>query len=1359
MKLPLLTNILLDQSKDLFWVVNSDFKLVYANERYQSLIKKITGKEHKLLDSAFTDYFGTDYIEKWKTYYTRALCGEYFEVEDHHFNPESNKIEYGLTTLEPLRDDDNKVFAVACQSKDITRIVKQRSEANQLMDASLDVFCTINEQGNFVNVSAAALNHWGYAPEELSGKPYMDYILEEDVPKTNEISAAILSGQEIKSFTNRYKKKDGSIAYNLWSARWDNEAKLMYCVARDGKEKLEQEVKIQQSEQRYKALVQEGSDMVTILDIAGNYKFVSPTNQVVLGIAPDEYIGKNAFQFIHPDDEERTLASLHKVTTTKKVIVKPYRFLNYKKEWRWIETVLTNMIDDPVINGIISNSRDITEKIKQDELIQQSEQRFKSLVQEGSDMISIIDADGKYIYTSPTTTLILGITPEEFKGRNVFDFIHPDDADTCLASLKKIYTEDRVIVPAFRLLNNKKEWRWIESVLTNMMDNPAVRGVVANSRDITETVNNQKQLELNQTHLANAQQVAKVGSWETNLKDLTVTWSDETYRIFGIINDGVDMTHEKFLNNVHPLDREKVNQALKDSFKDNNKSHHLIEHRILTKTGIEKVVEERWSIDFDDKGNPLLAIGSCQDITERKKAEEERNSLQITLENSLNEIYIFDEETFKFIYVNLGALRNLGYYDNEIETLTPLDLKPDFTLASFKNLLSPLINNAKKEIIFFTSHKRKDGSLYPVEVHLQLVSVGNKRRFVAIVLDITERKKAEENIRLVNERLQLATLATNLGIWDWDVVNNSLIWDKTMYSIFGVDEYKFTGAYEAWAATVHPDDIAKGHEDVQSALNDGKKFDVEFRIVWPDKSVRYIKGDAIVIRDNAGKPLRMIGTNHDITERIKAEKEIRDSDKKRRLIMNGSLDAIISINTDGNITFWNLQAEIIFGWKEAEVMGQPLSELIIPEQFRKYHKEGMKHYLETGEEKILNKLMELKAINRKGKEFPIELTIIDIQQGQELFFTAFLRDITKRKNAEEELKFKANLLSTIGQAAIATDLSGVVNYWNKAAESIYGWSLEEAVGQNIMDLTTLDPNKEKAMQIMERLKKGETWSGNFKMQKKNGTDFIALVSNSPVYDENNILSGIIGVSTDVTQQIKNEELLKHYTVELERSNEELEQFAFVASHDLQEPLRMISSFMDLLKRNYKGHLDEKAHRYIDFATDGAKRMKQIILDLLEYSITGKPTEGKEEVDFNKVISEFIQLRRNLISEKRASITFQNLPTLFIYKAAIVQILHCLLDNALKYSKSDMPAVIKVNTKQNESEWEFSVQDNGIGIDPQFCDKIFIIFQRLHNKTEYEGTGIGLSIAKRHVEFLGGRIWVESILGEGSVFYFTIPMKN
>jgi len=246
-----LTEVYLDQSKDLVWMVDLEFQLIYANKSYLTFMKKRTGTERKLNESALVETLGKDDIEKWKAYYLRAFQLGYFEVEEHFYNESSGQIQYNHITFEPLTGDDNKVFAISCQSKDITRVIKQQSEASQLIDASLDVFCTVNAQGEFVYISAPVENHWGYTTEELIGLPYKNLVVEEDVSKTNKITEDIHKGKKVKSFSNRFRRKDGGIAYNLWSATWDETTQLMYAVARDVKEKIKQEEQILHSEQRF----------------------------------------------------------------------------------------------------------------------------------------------------------------------------------------------------------------------------------------------------------------------------------------------------------------------------------------------------------------------------------------------------------------------------------------------------------------------------------------------------------------------------------------------------------------------------------------------------------------------------------------------------------------------------------------------------------------------------------------------------------------------------------------------------------------------------------------------------------------------------------------------------------------------------------------------------------------------------------------------------------------------------------------------------------------------------------------------------------------------------------------------------
>lgn len=238
-------------------------------------------------------------------------------------------------------------------------------------------------------------------------------------------------------------------------------------------------------------------------------------------------------------------------------------------------------------------------------------------------------------------------------------------------------------------------------------------------------------------------------------------------------------------------------------------------------------------------------------------------------------------------------------------------------------------------------------------------------------------------------------------------------------------------------------------------------------------------------------------------------------------------------------------------------------------------------------------------------------------------------------------------------------------------------------------------------------------------------------------------------------QTLNESLRKNIA-ELEVVNEELEQFAFITSHDLQEPLRMITSFLHQLDRKYSDKLDDKARQYINFATEGAVRRKQIILDLLEFSRAGKLNENKNEVNLEELLDQYKLLRSKLIQEKSVKLIHEKLPVISAFSVPLTQTIHCLLDNAIKYSNDSKKPMIAMDVSEEKKHWTFTIKDNGIGIEAEYFDRIFIIFQRLHNRSEYSGTGMGLAIVKKNVESWGGKIWLESEMEKGSTFYFTVP---
>jgi light-regulated signal transduction histidine kinase (bacteriophytochrome) len=224
---------------------------------------------------------------------------------------------------------------------------------------------------------------------------------------------------------------------------------------------------------------------------------------------------------------------------------------------------------------------------------------------------------------------------------------------------------------------------------------------------------------------------------------------------------------------------------------------------------------------------------------------------------------------------------------------------------------------------------------------------------------------------------------------------------------------------------------------------------------------------------------------------------------------------------------------------------------------------------------------------------------------------------------------------------------------------------------------------------------------------------------------------------------------------LEKKNIQLEQFSYAASHDLQEPLRMVTGFLSLLEKKYENIIDVKGKQYIWFAVDGAKRMQQIILDLLEFSHTGRLQETTEDINLNELINEIKILYCTQIEKKNAKIIVEELPIIYSNKIALDQVFQNLISNSLKYCHAEGEVIIKIGAVEKEMYWQFSINDNGIGISKEDFEKVFIIFQRLHGKEKYPGTGIGLAITKKNIEQMGGEIWLESEENKGSTFYFTI----
>lgn len=550
-------------------------------------------------------------------------------------------------------------------------------------------------------------------------------------------------------------------------------------------------------------------------------------------------------------------------------------------------------------------------------------------------------------------------------------------------------------------------------------------------------------------------------------------------------------------------------------------------------------------------------------------------------------------------------------------------------------------------------------------------------------------------------------------------------------------------------------------------------------LVCPDGGEIPIDDSAAPIRDADGTLRGTVLVFRDVTARRRAE----ETSRLLASIVESSDDAIISKDLHGIITSWNAGAERMLGYTSNEMIGRPISLIAPPDRVdempamleRVKNGERIEHY-------------ETVRKSKAGALIGISLTVSPVRDamGRIVGASKVARDITERKQAEERLHrsqeetreakdWLQTTLASIGDAVIATDTQGSVTFLNPVAASVTGWSEEDAKGKTLDEIFVI-ANEETGASVespvTKALREGSIvgLANHTTLTAKDGRHTPIDDSAAPIRDGAGRIIGVVLVFRDVTERKEAESALnesleraRRAARELQaanqallRANEDLKQFAFAASHDLQEPLRMITSYSQLLIDGYRGQFDGEPGICVSFISRGTKRMRELLSDLLAYTqLTGADQAEVEWVDLNAVFQKALDNLASAIEECNAVIHRGDLPLVYGHSAHFLQLFQNLLGNAIKY-RGENRAEVTVATVKDGRNWRVAVTDKGIGIAPEYHERIFGVFKRLHGK-RIPGTGIGLAICQRVVERYGGRIWVESEAAKGATFYFTVPV--
>jgi len=499
----------------------------------------------------------------------------------------------------------------------------------------------------------------------------------------------------------------------------------------------------------------------------------------------------------------------------------------------------------------------------------------------------------------------------------------------------------------------------------------------------------------------------------------------------------------------------------------------------------------------------------------------------------------------------------------------------------------------------------------------------------------------------------------------------------------------------------------------------------------------------------------------DVEIRRAAEALLAKMEGRYRGLLEAAPDAMVVVNERGEIMLLNLQAEKQFGYRRDELVGQQVKS-IIPEGFaERLIADGNRTAAEALAQQI-GMGIELSALRKDGSTFPIELMLSPLESAEGVLVTAAIRDISVRTAAERQLaqmegRYRG-LLEAAPDAMVLVNQAGEIVLVNAQAEIQFGYARDELKGQRVKNIIPEGLAAQSdvcTLPFAQHLLTQQTPARlELDGRHRNGSVFPIEITLSELASADGLL--VTMAIRDITTRRRADAHLIRTLEELNRSNEELAEFANIASHDLQEPLRMVTSYTQLLSRRYTGQLDADADEFIAFAVDGVERMQRLIQDLLAYSrIRTKGTEP-QKASSETALAHAIDNLAVAIEESGALVTHDQLPDVLADGSQLTQLFQNLVGNAIKYQAAGVPRVHISAIENGRTSWDFAVNDNGLGIEPQYFDKIFGMFQRLHKREEFAGTGIGLAICKKIVERHGGRISVQSQPGQGSTFHFTLP---
>lgn len=1154
---------------------------------------------------------------------------------------------------------------------------------------------------------------------------------------------------------------------------------------------------------RTQTLFETSFDGIVILNEQGNVLDANPRFAEMLGYTPEETARLTVFEWEAKFScEELQRFMQHCKSDRRGVFETQHRRKDGSTYDVEISYNVSNWEDESIY---FCACRDISDRKLSEAALQKSEEQLRLALEFAQIGSWDWDITTNQIDWNQNHFHLLGLDPQTATAsyQSWRDRVHPDDVGQIEAAIQHALQTHTTFAAEYRVIHPDGSLHWVIGkgrALYDAAEQPTrMVGVILDITDRRRAEAALRERERLLSTLTDALPVT-VFRFDTNSNCIYINdyWTVMAGRtVESVMGLG-------WVETLHPEDRDRLaSEWLEWSQNAQERGLYQNEGRLVHLNGESVFYYIQALAEVDANSETIGYVGVMTDITDRKQAEqklqERETILRLFAQYAPAGIAMFDQE---MRYVMTSQRWADDYHLGSLELLigrSHYDVFPEIPerwKQIHQRCLAGAIEKCEEDLFI-----RADGKHQWIrwEVRPWHTATGEIGGIIVFSEDITERKEAEASILQLNQELQqkvselqtlLDVIPIGIGIANdpecQDIRVNPAFAEvlnipTTVNASLSAPEAERPTTFKVYqnGRELSPEELP-----LQYAATHGVEVrELEVDVVWQDGTVVTLLEYAAPLFDEHGKTRGSVGAFLNITERKRAEADLQKYKDIFQFSEHG-----LETSKKTTLDLVNPAFARMHGYTVEEMNNKPILDLFPTE----YHAETLARLQQADQIGYLS--WESYHIRKDGSVFPIllEITVINDEQGKFLYRIVSVFDTTERKRDEAALRDSEEryrvLVQNFPNGAVCLfdhDLRYVIAEGRELAE--IGLSSSYLEGKTIWEAFDAETCRQLESDYRAAL------AGHSFMTEVPYSDRIYSSHLLPLLDDQGVVKLAMSVTQNVTLQrqadlalrASRDELdrqvqertkeLRQMTDELQRSNQELEQFAYIASHDLQEPLRAVTSFTQMLAKRYRGHIDAKADTYIEFIVDGATRMQQLIRDLLAYSRTGRYEMKLQPVDCHAMVERVKKDLQVTIAEAQAVITVDPLPTVTADPTQLGNLFQNLISNSLKYrseaspqihisaqksllqSRSDAAAKpSSLSDMRDREEWVFSVQDNGIGIDPQYAERIFGIFQRLHTSDEYSGTGLGLAICKKIVERHDGRIWVDSHAGQGATFFFTIP---